>query len=358
MMAQACARGLPDSRLRPPIHKCPIGPSACGLLLVRRWRISDGRPFDAIGIPNVSPSDDPNAAVIPSVALPLTDREQQESSMPETTYEEILYQVNNPAATIKLNRPDRLNAWTDRMGLELRHAIDRAEKDEDVVVIVITGEGRGFCAGADLQGLSNLSEGKGARSSGGDLTANPGDPEMEEGFRGTYTYLMSVRKPIIAAINGPCAGMAVPIALSTDIRFASDRAVFSTAFSRRGLIAEWGINWLLPRVVGSAHALDLIISGRKIDASEAERMGLVNKVIPHDELMEYVYDYARELAANCSPASMQIMKRQVYEGLSEPLSESHSKAVKLMLESFDRPDFKEGVKSFLQKRPPEFNRIK
>jgi len=281
--------------------------------------------------------------------------------MPPETYEVIRYQVNNPTATITLNRPDRLNAWTDRMGSELRHAIDRAEKDEDVVVIVITGEGRGFCAGADLQGLSNLSEGSGGKqgqSSGADLTADPGDPEMDEGFRATYTYLMSVRKPIIAAINGPCAGMAVPIALSMDMRFASDRAVFSTAFSRRGLIAEWGINWLLPRVVGTAHALDLIMSGRKIDANEAERMGLVNKVIPHDELMKYVYDYAQELAANCSPASMQVMKRQVYEGLAEPLSQSHSKAVKLMFESFDRPDFKEGVKSFLQKRPPEFNRIK
>jgi len=281
-----------------------------------------------------------------------------ETASSENPYDEICYRVSNPTATISLNRPDRLNAWTDLMGFEVRHAIDRAEKDEDVVAIVLTGEGRGFCAGADLQGLSNISEGDRTRASSGDLAADPGDPEMDEGFRATYTYLMSVRKPIIAAINGPCAGMAVPIALSADLRFASDRAVFSTAFSRRGLIAEWGINWLLPRVVGTAHALDLILSGRKIDAAEAERMGLVNKVIAHDELMPYVYDYAQEMAANCSPTSMQIMKRQVYEGLSEPLAESHSKAVKLMLESFDRPDFKEGVKSFLQKRSPEFNRIK
>lgn len=278
--------------------------------------------------------------------------------MPETDYQQIAYEVQNPTATIKLSRPDRLNAWTDQMGVELRHAVQRAEQDENVVVIVITGEGRGFCAGADLQGLSNLSEGKRMGSDSSGLAADPGDPEMDEGFRATYTYLMSVRKPIIAAINGPCAGMAVPIALSTDLRFASDRAVFSTAFSRRGLIAEWGISWLLPRVVGTAHALDLIMSGRKIDAAEAERMGLVNKVIPHDDLMGHVYEYANEMAANCSPASMQVMKRQVYEGLGEPLSESHGKAVKLMFESFERPDFKEGVKSFLQKRPPEFNRIK
>jgi enoyl-CoA hydratase/carnithine racemase len=272
-------------------------------------------------------------------------------------YEEILYEVDNPTATIKLNRPDRLNAWTDRMGIEVRHAVARAEADPEVVAIVLTGEGRGFCAGADLGNLSDISEGNSKRTEVADLAAEPGDPEMEEGFRATYTYLMSVKKPIIAAINGPCAGMAVPIALSTDLRFASDRAVFSTAFSRRGLIAEWGINWLLPRVVGTAHALDLIMSGRKIDAAEAERMGLINKVIPHDELLKHVYDYAAELAEACSPASMQVMKRQVYEGLSEPLSESHGKAVKLMFESFDRPDFKEGVKSFLQKRPPEFKRV-
>jgi enoyl-CoA hydratase/carnithine racemase len=274
-------------------------------------------------------------------------------------YEQILYAVDNPTATIKLNRPDRLNAWTDKMGMELRHAVAEAEADEDVVVIVITGEGRGFCAGADLQGLSDLSSGSGRREAvDEDLAADPGDPAMDEGFRATYTYLMSVRKPIIAAINGPCAGMAVPIALSTDIRFASDRAAFTTAFARRGLIAEWGINWLLPRVVGTAHALDLILSGRKIDAAEAERMGLVNQVLPHDELMKHVYDYAREMAESCSPSSMQVMKRQVYEGLHESLGESHKKAVAGMLESFKRPDFAEGVQSFLDRRPPEFKRVK
>jgi enoyl-CoA hydratase/carnithine racemase len=274
-------------------------------------------------------------------------------------YKQILYEVENPTATIKLNRPDRLNAWTDRMADEVRHAVAQAESDENVVVIVITGEGRGFCAGADLKGLSDISTGSATRSeTDADLAADPGDPEMDEGFRATYTYLMSVRKPIIAAINGPCAGMAVPIALSTDIRFASDKAVFTTAFARRGLIAEWGINWLLPRIVGTAHALDLIMSGRKIDAAEAERMGLVNKVIPHDELMKHVYDYAREMAENCSPASMQVMKRQVYEGLLEPLSESHAKAISQMFASFKRADFAEGVQSFLKRRRPRFKRVK
>ncbi|HKJ23394.1 MAG TPA: enoyl-CoA hydratase-related protein, partial [Myxococcota bacterium] len=168
----------------------------------------------------------------------------------------------------------------------------------------------------------------------------------------------SVQKPVIAAINGPCAGMAVPISLCADLRFASDRAVFTTAFSQRGLIAEWGISWLLPRLVGTAHAMDLILSGRKIDAAEAERMGLVNRVLPHDELLSYVRDYVVQLAERCSPASMRIMKRQVYQDLTRSLEDAHEVAVSEMIESFDRPDFKEGVASFLERRKPAFARIR
>ena len=273
-------------------------------------------------------------------------------------YEEILYEVEDPIATITLNRPERLNAWTDRMAAELKHAVAQAEADQGVVVIVITGAGRGFCAGADLRGLSAISQGTRKHTDVSDLAADPGDAEMDEGYRGTYTYLTSVRKPIIAAINGACAGMAVPIALSCDLRFASDKAVFTVAFPQRGLVAEWGVAWLMPRVIGSAHALDLILSGRKIDGAEAERIGLVNRTVPHDELMDHVYDYARTMAASCSPASMQIAKRQVYESLDESLGEAQKKAVKLMGESFQRPDFAEGVQSFLERRPPRFPRVK
>ncbi len=272
-------------------------------------------------------------------------------------YEQILYDVEDPVATVTLNRPDRLNAWTDRMGIELKHAVARAEADDGVALIVLTGAGRGFCAGADLENLKSISLGERGGEEAGDLEADPGDPDMH-GFRQTYTYLMSVRKPVIAAINGPCAGMAVPIALACDLRFASDRAVFTTAFARRGLIAEWGIGWLLPRLVGSAHALDLLFSARRVDAAEAWRIGLVNRTLPHDELLPFVRDYAREVAENCSPASLQVMKRQVYQALEEPLAVAHEKSVKLMIESFSRPDFREGVSSYLEKRPPRFPRVK
>ncbi len=272
-------------------------------------------------------------------------------------YEQILYEVADPMATITLNRPEALNAWTNRMAAELKHAVAQAEEDKSVVAIVITGAGRGFCAGADLRDLDATSQGKRGSQAKVNLDADPGDPEIGEDYRGTYTYLMSVRKPIIAAINGPVAGMAVPISLCCDMRFASDRALFAVAFSQRGLIAEWGIAWLLPRVVGPAHALDLLFSSRRVDAQEAERIGLVNRVVPHDDLLSFVREYVEDLATKCSPASMAIMKRQVYQQLTRSLGPSEKEAIKLMVESFDRPDFRECVSSFLKKRPPKFDRV-
>ena len=272
-------------------------------------------------------------------------------------YEQILFDVEDPIATITLNRPQTLNAWTTRMGAEVKHAMAAAEKDERVVAIVITGAGRGFCAGADLKDLKSISLGQGDAGPPPELDADPGDPEAGEDFRGTYTYPMSIGKPVIAAINGPIAGMAVPIALACDLRFASDRAVFTTAFSRRGLIAEWGVSWLLDRLVGPAHALDLLLSARKVDAAEAERIGLVNRTLPHDELVPFVRSYARELAEHCSPSSMATMKRQVYQHLSERLGPAEKDAIRLMFGTFEKPDFREGVMSFLEKRKPAFQRL-
>jgi enoyl-CoA hydratase/carnithine racemase len=274
-------------------------------------------------------------------------------------YTEILYDVAEPVATITLNRPQALNAWTTRMGVEVKHALAQAEDDARVVGIVITGAGRGFCAGADLNDLKDLSGGGAMRGEGdaATLAAEPGDPAVGESFRGTYTYLASIRKPVIAAINGPTAGMAVPIALACDLRYASERATFTTAFAKRGLIAEWGIAWLLERVCGTAHAADLLFSARKLDAAEAERVGLVNRVLPHDELLAFVRAYVVDMAASCSPTSVAIMKRQLWQDWSRELGPAEKDAIRLMLESFRRPDFKEGVASFLEKRPPRFPRI-
>jgi enoyl-CoA hydratase/carnithine racemase len=280
-----------------------------------------------------------------------------EATTEAVMYEQILYEVSDPIATITLNRPEVLNAWTQLMGVEVKHAFAQAERDRRVVAILVTGAGRGFCAGADMNRLQAISDGEEEGDAPLELYAEPGDPSMALSFRGVYSYLTSIRKPIIAAINGPCAGMALPIVLFCDLRFASDRAVFTTAFSRRGLIAEWGISWTLPRLVGTAHAMDMLFSARRVDAVEAERVGLVNRTLPHDELMPFVREYAEDMAANCSPTSIAIMKRQIYEHLTEPLEHAQGEAFELMLASFDRPDFKEGVASFVEKRPPKFERI-
>jgi enoyl-CoA hydratase/carnithine racemase len=273
------------------------------------------------------------------------------------TYEEIEYRVEGAAGIISLNRPHALNAWTQRMAAEVKHAVAMAESDGEVVAIVITGKGRGFCAGADLNDLRDISDGDRGAAFPVDLDADPGDPSVGEDFRGTYTYLMSVRKPVIAAINGPAAGMAVPIALACDLRFAARSAVITTAFSKRGLIAEWGIAWLLPRLVGPANALDLLMSSRKVGAEEAHQMGLVNRVVDDEQLLPVVLEYIEDLAAECSPTSMRIMKRQVYQQLTRELGSAEKEAIDLMVESFDRPDFREGVVSFMEKRPPKFGRV-
>jgi enoyl-CoA hydratase/carnithine racemase len=276
-----------------------------------------------------------------------------------TDYEEIRYDLDDPVATITLNRPDVLNAWTDRMAAEVRHAIAAAEADPRVVGIVLTGAGRGFCAGADLRRLSAISAGdnRGERPPA-ELRADPGDPSFGDDLHlGTYTYLMSVPKPVIAAINGPVAGMGVPIVLACDLRFMAEDAVLTTSFSQRGLVAEWGISWLLPRLTGTAVALDLLFSSRKITGTEAAALRVVNAALPREEVLAHAQQYVRDLAATTSPASLAIMKRQVYQQLHGGLLAAEREAYQLMLESFGRPDFREGVDSYLARRPPAFQRL-
>lgn len=245
-------------------------------------------------------------------------------------------------AILSLHRPEKRNAFSGLMGRELGDAYRRCDADDAVRAIVLTGAGSAFCAGADLGGGASTFEA-------------PEDEHFSAAAVDPPAF--ALRKPVIAAINGPAAGMAIPIACACDLRFASDRAVFTVAFSKRGLIAEWGSAWLLPRLVGPAHALDLLWSSRKVEAEEACRIGLVNRVLPHDELLPFVRRYVEQLAAECSPTSLAVMKRQVWQQLTRTLGPSEKEAIQLMLESFDRPDFREGVMSFLEKRPPKFQRI-
>ena len=268
------------------------------------------------------------------------------------TYTDILYRVDDGVAVITLNRPDKLNAWRGEMDRDVRAAMRAAADDPAVRVIVLTGAGRGFCAGADMNMLQDTVAAGEVRSSG--AGPKPFDETAREDFKRTYSYFPTVPKPIIAAINGACAGLGFVLSLYADLRFASDAAVFTTSFARRGLIAEHGISWLLPRTVGMANAADLLYSARKVRPHEALAMGLVNRVIPHQEFEAEVMAYARMLATEVSPRSLGEMKREIWNGLFQTLAEATDAANADMQKSFTSEDFKEGVAHFVEKRAPAF----
>ena len=273
-------------------------------------------------------------------------------------YSEILYDVADGIATITLNRPDKLNAWTFTMEKEVRDATEAAEKDDAVRVLILTGDGRGFCAGMDLAQLGHLAGTRPTveqlKQSLADYVKGPRREGARPDFQRTYSYFPAIGKPVIAALNGVTTGLGLVIALYCDVRFAADGAKFSTAFARRGLIAEHGLSWMLPRLVGHAHALDLLFSARTIDAAEARRIGLVNGVFPQEQFAQGVRAYAAELAAAVSPRSLRVMKKQVYEALFQTLAEATDAANEEMFQSLACADFREGVAHFLEKRAPRF----
>ncbi|WP_205874040.1 enoyl-CoA hydratase [Mycobacterium camsae] len=264
----------------------------------------------------------------------------------------VLYEATpSGVAIVTLNRPDRLNAWAPDMAAAFYAAIDRAEQDPAIRAIVVTGRGRAFCAGAHL----------GAPESAGRVG------ESLENARGKSVadlvgerpphFVTELRKPVIAAINGPCVGIGFTQALMCDVRFAAAGAKFGAVFARRGLIAEFGISWILPRLVGWGVALDLLLSGRTFLADEAARLGLVKEVVPPEDLMGRVLEYAEDIARFCSPTAMAVIKRQAYGDAMRDVVAATADAEALMREALPRPDVREGIVSFLQQRPPQFRSL-
>lgn len=246
---------------------------------------------------------------------------------------------------------------------EVKAAVIAASGDDDVRCIVVTGAGRGFCAGADMGGLQQIEASSGESTLGRQIVdstplfAGAPGPTVAEHFPGRFGYLFSCPKPIIAAINGPCAGIGLIFTLYCDLRFAAEEAKFTTAFAARGLIAEHGISWLLPRLVGEAHALDLLFTARKFLGAEAAQLGLVNKALPGDRLMDHVGETARMLSSDVSPRSVAIMKRQIRASYFQTFAEALTIGDTEMQESFASADFKEGVDSFVERRAPKFENV-
>lgn len=252
----------------------------------------------------------------------------------------VTHSVADGVAVLTWNRPERNNAWTVDMELEYFRLLDECAHDPAVRVIVVTGAGRSFCPGMDAQVL--------AENARKEATTSPH-------LRTPFTMPRSIPKPIIAAINGACAGIGFVAAMNCDLRFASSTAKLTTSFAHRGIMAEHGIAWSLPRAVGVSTALDLLFSARVIMAPEAKDLGVVDRVYEPDDLMNETMSYARNLAQYSSPLAMGVMKRQVYEAQESSHEEARTLALRYWMGILCKhPDFLEGMNSFLEKRPPDF----
>ncbi len=266
----------------------------------------------------------------------------------------VLYRAAGGVATITLNRPERLNSWTGRMNLEYREAVSEAAADSGVRVIVVTGAGRGFCSGADSEALSGHAE-RGAYDSGIPEEAPLPTPGLRPEFDAELVWHLALDKPVIAAVNGPAAGIGFALMCWCDLRFAVEGAKLTSAHGRLGLPAEFGLSWLLPRIVGLTHANDILLSSRIFLAEEALAMGLLNGVLPAERLMPHVMEYAGRLAENVAPSSLQMTKSQIYRDLlsSDPAASVHD-SVAALSPAMAGPDYREGVAALREKRPPRF----
>ena len=259
------------------------------------------------------------------------------------TAETITSTVEGPLAIITIDRPSQLNAFTFAMINAIRRHVADATANPEVGAIVITGTGRAFSAGLDMEDLG--------RSSRGEVESSPG-PSHE--VPALFSFILDVPKPVIAAVNGVAAGGGLVLAMMCDMRFAADTATFTTAFAKRGLIAEHGTAWLLPRLMGTSRALDVLWSARKFGAEEALHLGFADRVVPAAQLLDEVRQFVGEMFASVAPRSIAMMKRQVYAGLSQTFADSMTETNRLLAGSLEHPDLVEGVASFVERRPPKF----
>lgn len=263
------------------------------------------------------------------------------------------YDVRDHIATITLARPDRMNAWTGRMHAEYRWAVEEAERDPAVRVIVVTGEGRAFCAGADSAALDGHVSRGGYDDGLPPDVARPGYGVRPE-FDHDFAFHFGLTKPVIAAINGPAAGVGFVLACYADLRFAASGTKLTTSHGRLNLPAEYGLSWLLPRLIGLTRANDLLLSSRVVLAEEALSLGLLNGVVPAEELLDHTYACARVLAEDIAPGSLRETKRQIYTDLHRDVGSAVEEAAELLRRMMTEPDFAEGVAALLEKRPPSF----
>jgi enoyl-CoA hydratase/carnithine racemase len=265
----------------------------------------------------------------------------------------VTYEVGDGVGLITLNRPHRSNAWTGRMAVEYRTAMQLAEQDERVGVIVVTGAGRHFCVGADTRALDRFVETGEYESGVRDPLPEPGDPG-HPAYGTVFGFPLAVAKPVIAAVNGAAAGVGLVLACFADIRFGAAGAKWTPSASKLGLLAEHGISWILPRLIGYGRAAEWLLSSRIVLSEEAQTMGLVHAVHPPERLLEATLNYARALVDEAAPSSLRTTKRQLSLDLFRPLPESADEAARLVQEMIGTDEYRQGVRALLEKRPPGF----
>ncbi len=263
------------------------------------------------------------------------------------------YKVRNRVGLITLNRPDRGNAWTGRMDTEYRWCLQQAEDDAAVRVIVVNGAGKRFSVGGDSQALEGHVERGGYDRGLTDEQATPGyglHPDFDQPFAAHF----GLSKPIIAAVHGAAAGIGLALVSFCDLRFAAEGTKFTTAHGKLGLPAEYGLSWILPKIMGVTRAMEILLSSRVFLADEALELGFLNEVLPEDELLPRVLAYAENLASSVAPTSLQETRRQIYLDMHRPVGDSISESIRLLNEMMSTPEYSQGVKALVEKRPPGF----